>query len=495
MDDDRTPLAPHPYLFSSSLNGDPLRDAFVKHYGLDLLEPQSFSTWDHPDVLGRLWQLWTGKDEHALFENQIAVEVVVEKGTCYTGKRMLLYNPEGSENNLCAILLDAGYGFDSTATAVSKDNYTNPGFVFTDRVADIVCWRLIEKAHQSDPNDMLNSRFGRLMYALGDQKYQQPEGAVLDDNNDGVEAEGSDGADGARTPPPRAPLALGVKPPPGAGRHGGAHYAETTEPLKCFQLPEKTDGHINCMLLAGHEGDHAMVAGSRSGGDALPLIKVPRAGKSPPAPGPRAREQADSSGTDATTSVAEAMVSLSDDEAGHAIVMADPLRTTSAAATAMVSFSDDDVMGVNVQQEGCHAAVSAVPTAGGEEPAELAKRTDIELQAINLAQAELREREVKIIEERADARQRESLKRDRESLKRDRESFERDRESFERAFERDRESFERDRDAHAEQVAQLFAEKLFFSAEKLKVQKKSDQVAIAVKAMRAATDMSLPSEE
>ena len=479
MDDDRTPLAPHSYLFSSSLNGDALRDAIVKNHKLDLLGPQLFPTWDHNDTRERMRQLWTGKDDRALFQNRtlfrnrIAVELVVREGTCYTGKRMLLYNPEGSENTFYAILLDAGYGFDSTATAVSKDNYTNPGFVFTDRVADIVCWRLIEKAHQSDPNDMLNSRFGRLVYALGDQKYQQPEGAVLDDNNDGVEAEGSDGADGARTPPPRAPWALGFKPPPGAGRHGGAHYAETTEPLKCFQLPEKTDGHINCMLLAGHEGDHAMVAGSRSGGDALPLIKVPRAGKSPPAPGPRAREQADSSGTDATTSVAEAMVSLSDDEAGHAIVMADPLRTTSAAATAMVSFSDDDVLGA---------------TAGGEEPAELAKRTDIELQAINLAQAELREREVKIIEERADARQRESLKRDRESLKRDRESFE-------RAFERDRESFERDRDAHAEQVAQLSAEKLFFSAEKLKVQKKSDQVAIAVKAMRAATDMSLPSEE
>ena len=483
MDHDCTPLDPHSYLFSSSLNGDALRNDVVQRFGLDLLEPQLFPTWDHNDTRGRMVQLWSGKDEHTLFQNQIAAEIVVEEGTCYTGKRMLLYNPEGSENTFCAILLDAGYGFDSTATAVSKDNYTNPGFapraVFTDRVANIVCWRLIEKAHQSDPNDMLNSRFGRLMYALSDQEYQQPEGAVLDSDNDGVEAEG-DGADGARTPPPRAPLALGVKPPPGAGRHGGAHYAETTEPLKCFQLPEKTDGHINCMLLAGHEGDHAMVAGSRSGGDALPLIKVPRAGKSPPAPGPRAREQADSSGTDATTSVAEAMVSLSDDEAGHAIVMADPLRTTSAAATAMVSFSDDDVLGA---------------TAGGEEPAELAKRTDIELQAINLAQAELREREVKIIEERADARQRESLKRDRESLKRGRESFERDRESFERAFERDRESFERDRDAHAEQVAQLSAEKLFFSAEKLKVQKKSDQVAIAVKAMRAATDMSLPSEE
>ena len=468
MDDDRTPLAPHPYLFSSSLNGDPLRDAFVKHYGLDLLEPQSFSTWDHPEVLGRLWQLWTGKDEHALFENQIAVEVVVEKGTCYTGKRMLLYNPEGSENNLCAILLDAGYGFDSTATAVSKDNYTNPGFaIFTDRVANIVCWRRIEKEHQSDPNDTLNSRFGRLMYALSDPNYQQPEGAALDDDNDGVEVEGSDGADGARTPPPRALLALGVKPPPCAGRHGGAHYAETTEPLKCFQLPERMDGHINCVLPAGHEGDHGMAAGLRSNGDALPLIKVPRAGKSSPAPGPRARESADASGTDATTSAAAAMVSLSDDEAGHAIVVADPLDTTSAAATAMVSFSDDDVMGVNVQQEGRYAAVSAVPTAGGEEPAELAKRTDIELQALAEEQAELRQREVKIRVERAVEHERESLKRDRESLK-------------------------RDRDAHAEQVAQFSAEKLTFSAEKLKVQKQSDQMAIACNVMRAAMPAPCP---
>eukprot|EP00964_Phaeocystis_antarctica_P057994 scaffold34378_cov65-Phaeocystis_antarctica.AAC.3 len=250
MDHDCTPLDPHSYLFSSSLNGDALRNDVVQRFGLDLLEPQLFPTWDHNDTRGRMVQLWSGKDEHALFQNQIAVEIVVEEGTCYTGKRMLLYNPEGSENTFYAILLDAGYGFDSTATAVSKDNYTNPGFVFTDRVADIVCWRLIEKAHQSDPNDMLNSRFGRLMYALGDQKYQQPEGAVLDDNNDGVEAEGSDGADGARTPPTRAPLALGVKPPPGAGRHGGAHYAETTEPAQVLPAPGE-DGRPHQLHVAG----------------------------------------------------------------------------------------------------------------------------------------------------------------------------------------------------------------------------------------------------
>lgn len=166
-----------------------------------------------------------------------AVVVVVETGTCYAGTRMMLFWYAGGPH---AILLDKDYGFDVTTPAVTEEGYAmydrkNPT---TDNVKDVNHWFLISKAHQSDPMDYENSRFGRLLKALNHPQYQQPVGTPL----------------GRST----------------TIRLKGWRYSSVPQCVMCKTLLHKLGGHADCTLPAYHDSDH-LVQTRRNG-----LVAVPR---------------------------------------------------------------------------------------------------------------------------------------------------------------------------------------------------------------------------
>lgn len=197
-----------------------------------ILSTQTLTYRNWPAATRVLQAKWESMGKHE------AVKVVVNKGTCYAGTRMMLFSCTGSPH---AILLDEGYSFDKTTPAVNKDGYAmydlaNPT---TDNVQDIVSWRIISKEHQSDPKDFNNSRFGRLLNALKNPEYQQPVGTKLG-----------------------CPETILVN---------GARYAPVPECVMCKTVLHRMGGHQDCTLIAGHTGDH-MVKSRRSDD----LIPVPR---------------------------------------------------------------------------------------------------------------------------------------------------------------------------------------------------------------------------
>ena len=162
-----------------SLHGDALVNQVKAQFNLDIMEPEVFVNW--PAAVNRLIELWWGSGDHSLRDLTAGADIRVTEGNDYAGTRMLVYNYAGEENTLEAILIDAGYGFHTTCSAVTEDNYkkdcpSGQG----DHVDRIKYWRLIRKEDQATMAERRHSRFARLCRGLGDLAYQQwaaaPEG-------------------------------------------------------------------------------------------------------------------------------------------------------------------------------------------------------------------------------------------------------------------------------------------------------------------------------
>jgi hypothetical protein len=163
-----------------SLHGDALVNQVKAQFNLDIMEPEVFDNW--PAAVNRLIELWWSSGAHSLRDLTAGADIRVTEGNDYAGTRMLVYNYAGEENTLEAILIDAGYGFHTTCSAVTEDNYTRECSVVSrgDQVARIKDWRLIRKEDQATMAERRHSRFARLCRGLGDPAYQQwaaaPEG-------------------------------------------------------------------------------------------------------------------------------------------------------------------------------------------------------------------------------------------------------------------------------------------------------------------------------
>lgn len=194
----------------------------------------------------RILNLWTSLT-HSLKNQNKGVVITVDKGTCYVGTRMMLFNPNGSENDFHIICLDEGFGFHTTACAVSQAGYVGsdgPGTRITDDHARIEDWRLISKQFQ-DPTigDITHSRIGRLLHALQDSKYQQPIGARMRASNR-QQRRAQGGADTVV--------------------RNGARWFNAPVVVMCNQTPGNRGGHEGCRLVADHQGAHEVPAGTRT---------------------------------------------------------------------------------------------------------------------------------------------------------------------------------------------------------------------------------------
>tara|TARA_B100000809_G_C15106696_1_gene519034 strand:+ start:999 stop:2168 length:1170 start_codon:yes stop_codon:yes gene_type:complete len=212
-----------------NLSGDELVNAVVNAFGVDLRPQEVYDTWS--DAATCLHSLWHSQGECGLFDMHIAVEVVVRTGTCYMGTRMLLFNPNASEHDLVAILVDNGYGFDTSATSVTKNSYMCDMNSHSDNVARILDWRVIEKVHEKVGGEVVHTRFGRLLQAMQNPLYQQQ--MIL--------------------PNPIINLA-------------GTRWAVDPVPTMCSNRLAADGGHTDCIMADGHDGPHQVSVGSRRSG-------------------------------------------------------------------------------------------------------------------------------------------------------------------------------------------------------------------------------------
>jgi len=271
-----------------NLHGDKLVKKISSLFNLDIMEPELFDNW--PAAVNRLITLWWGTDGYSLRDLTVGADIRVKEGNDYAGTRILVYNYAGGANTLEAILVDQGYGFDTTASAVTATNYTRDceGGV-GDRVAVIKDWRIINKLQQSVMNDRRHSRYARLCRGLGDASYQQWESAPDEgapaaegeggmqevpgrvvgedappEDHRGVEMLAEAAASASETEaicPIAQPLRIGV------GRHADARWDPVPRPLICKHIPRADGGYDNCDLNAYHPGDHRVELASRRSGE------------------------------------------------------------------------------------------------------------------------------------------------------------------------------------------------------------------------------------
>ena len=79
---------------------------------------------DWGEAAPRVLNLWTSPT-HSMKGRNMGVVVTVDRGTCYLGTGIMLFNPNGSANDFHAICLDEGFGFDSTACAGQRAAHGN----------------------------------------------------------------------------------------------------------------------------------------------------------------------------------------------------------------------------------------------------------------------------------------------------------------------------------------------------------------------------------
>ena len=218
------------FLDGCTASGVELVNLIAESCKLSIYETE-FDNW--PRAVQKLMTEWCGPESMSKMSYGIVVRV--KRGTCYVGASMLLFNPGGSLGRFHAILLDPGFGFDTTAAAVSQAGYVaDYGQPYTDLVDQITNWRVISKEHQGDPDDALHSRFGRLLTALANPAYQEPVGTVLRPVEDRVTL-------------------------------NGARYQAQDEQVMCRTVIDAQGGHGGCVLIAGHHGDHKVRVGPRHG--------------------------------------------------------------------------------------------------------------------------------------------------------------------------------------------------------------------------------------
>tara|TARA_B100000787_G_scaffold163123_1_gene144466 strand:- start:824 stop:2317 length:1494 start_codon:yes stop_codon:yes gene_type:complete len=208
-----------------------LLSCITKWFGITITY-HSFASW--PKAVGFLTELW---NTNYMTHKNVGVVVRVELGTCYAGTGMLLFNPNASDENFHAILLDKGFGFDKTTPAVTEQGYTTSGMhengqKFTDRVNEILNWRIISKQYQENRAHSPDSRWGRLVTALANLQYQHPIGTFMGD----------------------ADVTMKVN---------GARFTAQAQCVMCTTISEKEGGHTDCVLVAGHRDDHQIRTGSR----------------------------------------------------------------------------------------------------------------------------------------------------------------------------------------------------------------------------------------
>lgn len=222
----------------NNLSGDELVNAIVKVFGVDLRPQVVYDTWS--DAANCLYSLWHSRGKNGLYDMHVAVDIMVRIGTCYMGTRILVFNPDASEDDLVAILVDNNYGFDTTATSVTENNYMCEMHPHSDDVSNILDWRIIEKIYEVDGGEGLYTRFGRLLQAMQNPLYQQP--MTL----------------------PNTVINL-----------AGTRWATHPIPTMCSNRLDVDGGHPYCVLFDGHEGSHDVNIGSRRGG-ATTTHTVPR---------------------------------------------------------------------------------------------------------------------------------------------------------------------------------------------------------------------------
>ena len=270
-----------------NLHGDRLVQKISSLFSLDVMEPEVFDNW--PGAVTRLIGLWWGTDDHSLRDLTVGADIRVKEGNDYAGTRILVYNYAGEANTLESILVDEGYGFDTTASAVTATNYAREcASGVGDRVTEIKDWRIINKLQQSAMGDRRHSRFARLCRGLGSAEYQQWESAPEGEGAGAGELQEVQGLVVAEDPPSEdrrgvemqmlaeaaasaseteafcpvaQPLRIGV------GRHADARWDPVPRPLICKHIPKKDGGYDNCDLNAYHPGDHRVELASRRSGD------------------------------------------------------------------------------------------------------------------------------------------------------------------------------------------------------------------------------------
>ena len=176
-----TPLSSALDTTSALLWGDELKAWILNQceYQLDVKDDPArwiYNTW--PDAIKDLTDLWTGWASNA----NVMYDLRVTKGNKYVGSRILVWNDKGETHSLKAVLLDVGYGFDTTATVVSPN--TKNGYLTMKPHPDRppINWRVINKLHdeaaadQDDAPEAMTkgSRFEWLLRALADPRYQDP---------------------------------------------------------------------------------------------------------------------------------------------------------------------------------------------------------------------------------------------------------------------------------------------------------------------------------
>lgn len=232
-----------------ALHGDELRNAIVQTCpGIDNRPPEVYEKW--PDASNRLRQLWyaTKDDHYSMLDTCVFWEIVVKTGTVYTGTRIFIWNPNPNTNVFHAILADEGFGFDLTATAVTKDNYL-PFAQRTDQWQPDDNWRLITTARES-PHNSGYTRMGLFLTALVDPEYQQEIAAPQE--VPAVEVTHDPSAPAATV------LSSGVRSgKPLLQRKAGSW--ETSLEIRCSTVSEHDGGKSGCMLMAGHPCAHRLV--------------------------------------------------------------------------------------------------------------------------------------------------------------------------------------------------------------------------------------------
>ena len=166
---------------SELLWGDELKEWILGRcdYQLDVKDDPVrwiYDTW--PDAIKDLADLWTGWAANA----NVMYDIRVTKGNKYVGSRILVWNDKGETHSLKAVLLDVGYGFDTTATVVSPDTKVGYPTMKPHPDRSPSNWRVINKLDDvaaadldDEPEAMTKgSRFEWLLLSLADRRYQDP---------------------------------------------------------------------------------------------------------------------------------------------------------------------------------------------------------------------------------------------------------------------------------------------------------------------------------
>ena len=223
-------------------------------YQLDVKDDPArwiYETW--PAAIRDLTDLWTGWASNA----NVMYDIRVTKGNKYVGSRILIWNDKGETHSLKAVLLDVGYGFDTTATVVSPDAKSGYPTMKPHPDRQPMNWRVIDKlndeaaAEQDDRPEAMSkgSRFEWLLRALADPRYQDP--MPEDESASGLLL----AAAASSAPPPKHPHPRGgklaAKPPkmPKAKkRPASATEVAFVPPKKRKALPPNADAALDELL-------------------------------------------------------------------------------------------------------------------------------------------------------------------------------------------------------------------------------------------------------